>query len=165
MAEDVAGSSYTTYQIERVRCRDEGLCALPVAGPAPQAVAVARLYAPVEYEKVYWTAVRDGATPKVPSPELDNPNRLFMGGWQLNTTPVPVGTEGHSWGLAGLYLYCILAPEGLTSDFYSGRLPIDDGVTADKLYFPSGNFDTSLVSAQSSRPSSPAIPDLPPHGS
>lgn len=143
--ENRPGATHTEYQIERVRSRNEGICASAIAGGYLENCSLVRLHSPIEYESIYWNACRHGAPPIVPGPEcLDgNFNRVFLGGQQSAIVGVPA-IEGHVFCMAGVYHFVIVGPEGLGSNFRLGKMPWE--LASELLNFiPSTNFINSGI--------------------
>jgi hypothetical protein len=141
MPENSTAATTTEYQIERTRNRFEGIDASPIAGPGPQNASLVRLYAPIEFESVFFSASRVGAPPLVPSPDCfnTNNNRVFLGGQQSALVGVPTLDGGHTYCMAGCYYFAIVGPEGLGSNFRLGKMPWED-TTALGNFVPSTNF-------------------------
>jgi len=152
MPENLPYAPNTEYSIERTRSRNEGIVALPIAGPVPQNVSIVRLHAPIEFEDVYWSASREGANPVVPSPRslAGNLNRIFLGGSQSAIIPTQT-LAGHIFVMSGHYRYVIVGPEGLDSTFYLGKQPWETTLGVDYNHMPAANFVTGLVSQQSQK--------------
>lgn len=116
----------------------------PIAGEGPANCSIVRLHAPLELIKVYWTAISEGKPPVLPSHKsyLANGNRVFLGGERVGiVTPALVG---HYWSAAGYFLFAVVSPEGLSSDFSLARCPWE-GTDASDFYIPSTHFQKGII--------------------
>lgn len=144
-AESLFGAQTTTYGVQFVHRRNEGIVVNPVAGAAPQHASMVRLHAPLETLSVYWTAVRQGAPPIVPSTRSyrQNLNRVFLGGSRIGScTPAMFG---HFWVVSGNYEYLIVAPETLDSDFALARCPWETDQNLRDFYVPYQHFQEGII--------------------
>ncbi len=145
--EKLVNAQTTTYAVQFTQTHTEGISAAPIAGPSPQNASLARLNAPFETMSVYWTAVKEGSPPILPSHKsyLNNLNRVFLGGERVGVVyPTLVG---HIWMAAGRYDYVIMSPEGLSSRFCLNKLPWE-GTALDNavdFYVPSENFESGIL--------------------
>ena len=123
MTQQLSAPEYDTYYALRTRTRNNGLAMMPVAGPSPQPAAVVVLHGSIEYDLISYVATKRGQPPTVPAPSTTNPNRIFLGGWQSAIFPVPDQVGVMDYHLWGYYVFGILNPEGLESDFMLGTIP------------------------------------------
>lgn len=141
------GGGTTDYMIERIHSRAEGLVAIPIAGPAPQAPTFVRMHAPIEFETVVWAATCKGGPPQIPSWEsfIQGGNRIFLFGQRSGQVPTPT-VSGHFFTVAGVYHYALVSTEGLDSDFALGVNPWEKNrILASDNYIPASNFLTDLL--------------------
>lgn len=123
MTQKLSNAQWDSFYALRTRKRDNGLGAMPTAGPSPQAAQVVVLHGSLEWDIVAYTATKRGEPPTVPAPATTNPNRVFMGGWQSGIFPIPDQVGVMEYTVAGYMRFLILSPEGLESDFMLGKLP------------------------------------------
>jgi len=147
MPENKPRANYTEYTTEFRHQRHEGICANPIAGPAPQNASLVRLHAPIEFLQVFWTATREGASPVLPSVKsyLANGNRLFLGGSRIGAITPTFG--GHVYSVSGVYVFLVVAPEGLTSNFFLSKCPWEGYPTDNAMdfYIPKENFVSGIL--------------------
>jgi hypothetical protein len=145
--------------------RDDGLSASPVAGPPPQNASLVRLFAPIEFLSVYWSAVSEGKPPILPSYKSFNGlngNRLFLRGERCGI--VTPSALGHIWMAAGVYEYSVPATEDLDSVFVLSKCPWEGTPTdvARDFYVPVQNFVVGLFNPFSTlEPGEVLDPDVP----
>jgi hypothetical protein len=157
----LVGASTTSYSIEIAHSHNEGLVALPIAGVGPRVTSIVRLHAAQEFITVYWSAIREGAAPVLPSWKsfIDDPNVVFLDGQRSAIVPSSV-VGGHAFVCAGSYRYSLLLPRGLDSDFALGVQPWEMTYVANNLlgahFIPAENFIRGILSSLTVNPM-PAI--------
>jgi hypothetical protein len=158
--ENLSLASSTTYAVQIFHSRTEGIVASPIAGPAPQNCSLARLHAPMEILSVYWTAVRNGGPPTLPSSKsyLQNLNRVLLGGERIGVVTPDI--VGHIWQCFGRYDYAVVGPEGLDSNFALAKCPWETADTID-FYIPASNFQTGFINTLLNSTGLPVDPDVP----
>lgn len=117
--------AYDYWDAWRSRVSSTGVAMMPVAGPAPQPSVPILLNGGAEYDMVTFTARRWGGPPIIPSPVLNSPNRVLIGGGQSACYPLPVWGTTRLWAVDGWYLWGIINPEGLISDMPLGTPPMN----------------------------------------
>ena len=151
MLENQAFASYTEYTTEIHHQHDEGISVSAIAGDDDEFCSLTRLYSPIEFIQVFWTATREGAPPVLPSHKsyLGNYNRTFLGGAR-NALIVPI-QGGHSFSVSGVYVYAVNFPEGLDSAFALGKCPWEGAGNdnAKDYYVPTDSFVLGLLNPQS----------------
>ena len=79
----------------------------------------------------------------MPSPISYNPNRIFLQGGRWGNFPVPEFNGIKTYTIGVWYLFGILSPEGLTSDFMLGNLPFP-GLDTNE-YIPGSYYNYQLI--------------------
>ncbi len=126
-------AEYDAYFAMRQRVSSNGLATMPVAAPYPTPAVVVALNGGLEFDVIAYAAVRRGAPPVVPAPYSSNPNRVYLRGEQSGTWSMPDLGGALNYVTAGWYIFGILAPEGLESDFMLGTVPFPGADTNDML--------------------------------
>jgi hypothetical protein len=102
-----------------------GLVQLPVAGPPGTAAVFVRLCAPSGEKVVHYEAVRDGAWPEVPMPEMSQSgNEVFLHADITPQTPIPIDGERFRYSLSGDYIYGLKVPNTPQDGFPTGMGPM-----------------------------------------
>lgn len=143
--EKLPGAQHTTYAVQIVHTHSEGIVASPIAGKAPKNASLVRWHAPFEMMSVYWTVVSEGKPPLAPSHKIffQNGNRAFLGGERVGV--VYPNIVGHIFQMAGVLHFCVVAPEGLDSEFDLSKCPWEQTSLSD-FCIPAANFlDTGIV--------------------
>lgn len=123
---------------------------MPVAGPFPQTAQVVALHGGVEEEEIIFLASRRGKPPIVPAPYTTNSNRVYLRGEQSVPFPMPQISGVETYGICGFYVWGILAPEGLESDFMIGNVPFP-GLTSQDERFPAEYFSYDIINQRVTR--------------
>lgn len=144
MPQNLDGSAHTEYHVERSRANVSGLIAMPVAGTPPQSVVFARLHSDYTVETIVWGAVREGAPPEIPSPEMLNSNYTLMSSAVSAIVPIPLPNGALAYSVAGTYVYQLTSAKAPTAQFPLGKLPFQSK-GADEEYIPAVNFRTDLL--------------------
>lgn len=115
MPQNQPNASYVVYEVQRVRVRDSGWRALPVAGPDLQASQLVKLFAAFEMEYVNFLIASDGALPVVPSPTdlVQDQNYVFREFIFGGTIGIPQVDGRVRYQTSGTYVYHLLVPQGL----------------------------------------------------
>lgn len=149
MPENLPYASYTEYTVQVVHSHESGVCVNPIAGTPPQYLSMVRLHAAMEFLQVFWTAMREGAPPILPSHKsyLTNYNRVFLGGAR---TAVVVPVFGaHSWSVSGVWVFALPVPEGMDSNFALSMPPWEGagglGANMNDFMIPSQNFQSGIL--------------------
>ena len=144
MPENLDGATTTGYHVEFEHTRSEGIYASPVAGPPPQNASICRLHAPFELLTVYWSGIKEGAPPILPSSKsyFQNYNRLLLAGGRAGVVTPSLG--GHIWEVCGFFRYVVVGPEGLDSMFCLAKCPWE-GTANTEFYIPSENFQEGII--------------------
>lgn len=126
-----------------------GVLQAPVAdvssGGAPIACEFIGVVAPYEAKVVRWTAEREGAEPKVPSPISTDPNCVLRSATRSPAVPVPMPNGlGFVYRISGVYVYGLVVPRGPIGDLPVGTMPV---VTTPAVLgtFPGVNFDPTML--------------------
>lgn len=168
----VDSASSTIYGIVRSHARVSGTISLPtywvpqpdnrlfpngiddrVGGhPTPTPCKIVRLHGPIESMTISWTAIKEGASPKVPNPYLLSTNLYFKQGARSGAIPVSqAGYKGHSWSMSGAYEYHVLSPVDLNSSMPLGIHPWENDadwpnrISIDDSIMPNDNFVSYLL--------------------
>lgn len=143
-------ASYTEFTTEIRHWHHEGVFASPVAGPGPQRMSLVQLHAQAEFMVVFWSGIREGAAPLVPSHKsfLTNLNRVFLGGFRDGLIEPTFG--GHSYSLSGVWVFALSQPEGLDSNFNLSMCPWEapsntQGMMLADFMVPSANFVNGIL--------------------
>lgn len=134
MTQQLQGAQYDDFMAIRKRTRKNGLAMMPTAGPSPQPAVVVSLHGGLEYDIISFVAGKRGEPPTVPAPATTNPNRVFLEGWQSAIFPIQDMGGIERYAIAGYYIFGILSPEGLESDFMLGNLPFP-GVDTNEVFY------------------------------
>lgn len=155
--ENLTGADSTHYELERQHYRNAGTIALPVyAVPTADdpttpgtnaACRIVRLHSPIETVVISWTAVKEGAPPKVPNPYLFDSNLIFKCGKRSAAAPVLLpGYAGHAWSMAGVYEYHVGTPIDLNNDMATGRHPWEeDSIPISDTIIPKEQFVSTIL--------------------
>jgi hypothetical protein len=161
MTQQLTNPQWDNFNAIRTRMSRNGLAMMPVAGPFPQPAQVVGLNGGLEFDLISFVAIKRGEPPTVPSPRTQNNNRVFLRGSQSAPFPIQDFAGVTAYGVAGWYVWGILAPEGLESDFMIGSLPFP-GLDRDER-IPNGYFSYQLVNQLLTRiVNSANVPNLPP---
>lgn len=123
MSQGLQGAQYDVFTVLRTRVSNNGLAMMPVAEPYPAAAKVVALNGGLEFDIIAYTAVRQGDWPVVPAPYSKNPNRVYLNGQQTAAWPIDDVSGVRNYACSGFFIFGILAPEGLESDFLLGTVP------------------------------------------
>ncbi len=116
-------AQYDSFYALRRRTSSNGLAVMPVAASYPTPAVVVALHGGLEFDIIAYAAIRRGAPPVVPAPYSSNRNRVFLKGEQSGTWSMPDLGGALNYVTGGWYIFAILAPEGLESDFLLGTVP------------------------------------------
>ncbi len=143
MTQQLQQAQYEGFFATRTHHHSNGLAIMPTAGPFPQPATVVALHGGLDYDIVVCQASRSGDVPQMPTPKITNPNRVFLSGGRWGQWPVQdmVGVKVYTVGV--WYLFGILSPEGLTSNFYLGSLPFP-GIDQNE-FVPGSYFNYQLI--------------------
>lgn len=146
------GAMTDTYSVERIHRRIGGNVIVPVAGGETDQPELVSLCSPYEIVRVIWSTTKEGGPPTVPSPadliDMGGPgNCVFLDGWRSNAAPmIRMDLVNHMWGMSGEYIYAILTPQGLSSNFPSGVLPFDNpSFNAYNATYQAADFSTKIL--------------------
>ena len=143
MTQILQNAQWDQFQALRTRMSRNGLAMMPTAGAFPQVAQVVAFNGGLEFDIVAFQAAKRGGPPTVPAPSTTNPNRVFLGGDQTAPFPIPDMGNIRAYGVGGWYIWGILAPEGLESDFMIGNLPFP-GLDQNE-FIPSSFFAYNLI--------------------
>ncbi len=152
-------STYETFIATRTHVHSNGLAMMPTAGPYPQVASVVALHGGMCYESIACLATRKGEPPSVPSPQTRNQNRVYLRGGRFGDFPVSNMAGINTYTVGVWFLFGILAPEGLASDFYLGNLPFP-GI--DQNEFISSSYFNYMLVNQGPTQSIIPVPTQPP---
>lgn len=137
------------YLVSRQRVRDEGVIPMAPAGDGvtPAAAQIVRLHNPIEYLIVRFNAYGKGgpASITVPHPKQVDTNQAFLTGWQSAPNPKVIESGIHIWVIEGAYLYVLINPAGLDSDFPTGKDPYDPVGKPSDYTIPSSVFSKYIT--------------------
>lgn len=159
--QNLKDAQYDVFTATRTRVSSNGLAMMPVAGPYPTPSVVVALNGGAEFDIVAYVAVRRGAPPVVPGPRSTNPNRVFLNGQQNGVFSMPDLAGVINYVTSGYYIFGILAPEGLASDFMLGTVPFPGADSNDMI---PGSYLSYTMINQNIVPTVPPsnVPQLPP---
>lgn len=141
--QQLPNAQYDGFNAIRTHMHFNGLAMMPTAAPFPAPANVVALHGGMDFEAIGYQAIKRGCPPNVPSPITTNPNRVFLGGGRTAEFPIEDMSGTIVYVVQGWFLFGILAPEGLTSDFMLGALPFP-GVDSN-AYIPGIFFRTQLI--------------------
>lgn len=144
-AENSPSNLPETYSCTRSRSSDSGLLVIPVAGPAGTPPKVVRVHGGLELETVDFSASSIGAYPKVPHPDINDPNLLRLGGSQSVPLPMIQPQGPHRWTIAGSYSYVHRQMVGLASPLPVGQMPFDPTSDALSNTIPADCFSQAIL--------------------
>jgi hypothetical protein len=161
--QNLPNAQYDGFETVRTHVHCNGLAMMPTAAPFPAAAVAVALHGGMDFEVIGWYATRRGAPPYVPDPTMlatNNPNRIFLGGGRSGSFPISDMSGVEVYALQGWFLFGILAPEGLTSDFMLGNLPFPGLQTGE--YVPGTYFRANLINTTQTQTSEGlAVPTQP----
>lgn len=163
MPQELNAALYDSFSAVRTHLHSNGLAMMPTAGLFPQAASVVALHGGIDYDIVVGTAVRQGRPPQMPSSIVtSNPNRVFLQGGRWGNFP-PIDVKNvYTYSLGVWYIFGILAPEGLASDFMLGNCPFPGIQVVDPQTIPSSYFRVDLINQLPTMIEGGLTPQLPP---
>lgn len=146
------------YSCVRSRSSDTGILAIPLAGPPGTGVKLVRVHAGIETENVSFSADRIGGYPQIPSPTIQDPNVIFLGGTQSAPAPMVQPQGPHRWILTGNYVYVHRQQVGLDSPIPVPQMPFDSTLTALTNTIPVDAFNQQIIGGFQGKPLPAPIP-------
>jgi hypothetical protein len=144
MPQILEGSSYDGFAASRAHFESNGLAMMATAGPYPSPAQVVALNGGLSFDVVVCQATRKGEPPAMPTPKTMNPNRVLLNGGRWGTFPMIEVNGVRTYSIGVWYLFGIITPEGLASDFMLGELPFP-GLNATDQYIPGSYFNYELI--------------------
>ncbi len=163
MTQKLQNPQYDTWSASRSHFHSNGLAMMPTAGEFAQAAQVVALHGGLDWEIIAWFATRRGEPPVIPSPISRNKNRVYLGGGRTGEFPIKDMGGVTGYAVAGWFIFGILAPEGLNSDFMLGNLPFSGLVSGldTNEFIPASYFRQGLINDKTTQTET-TVPSLPP---
>jgi len=138
---------------------------MPTAGAFPLASSVVSLNGGMDREIIAWVATRRGEPPVIPSPVSLNDNYIFLGGNRTADFPIKDIAGITTYAVAGYYIFGLVVPEALGSNFLLGNLPFPSTVDTNEYipaeYFQQGMINWGTAKGQTAEKTLIPIPSLP----
>jgi hypothetical protein len=148
----VESSPYHEYWVSKQFFDVSGLKGSPVQGPVGTPLSVTREVAPYGWLVVHWEAKRLGASPIIPSRDMQDPNLFYLGGMSVGDIPGTIA-DGSKWNMiAGCYLYGMRIPYKETDVMVLSARPDSEDIVANNTISPA-NYALNIIG-----------PNLPPAG-
>lgn len=144
MPQQLANAIYDVYSATRQHFHSNGLAMMPTAGVFPCPASVVALNGGLDIDAIAVVAGRRGQPPAMPTPIINNSNRVFLGGGRVGEWANIDVAGVQTYYVSVYYLFGILTPEGLTSDFMLGLVPFPGLSLADQL-IPAAYFQYNLI--------------------
>lgn len=148
----VESSPYHEYWVSKYFQDVSGLKGSPVCGPVGTPMSVVREVAPYGWLTVHWVAKRLGASPIIPSRNMQDPNLFYLGGMTVGDIPGAI-SDGSKWNMiGGTYLYGLRIPYQETDVMVLSARPDSRDNVANNTISPA-NYSLNIIG-----------PNLPPAG-
>ncbi len=142
----------------RTRTSDDGILAIPVAGPYGTPIKLVRVHGGMETETISASASSIGAYPVLPHPDVKDHNLQRLGGSQSVPAPMVQPQGPHQWTISASYAYVHRQLVGLASPLPVPQLSFDPTSTSDDNTIPSTCWSQDVTGTFSPPKIAPQLP-------